>query len=64
MLDGIKIKPVKRFSDERGFFSEVMRTDWRDLFGEDAIVQVNHSFTFPDVIRAWHRHLRGQVDYF
>ena len=64
MLDGIKVKPIKRFVDERGFFCEVMRTDWTDLFGEDKIAQANHSFTYPDVIRAWHRHLRGQVDYF
>ena len=64
MLDGMKVKPIKRLPDERGFFCEVMRTDWKELFGEDTIMQVNHSFTYPDVIRAWHRHLRGQVDYF
>ncbi len=64
MLDGMKVKSIKRLPDERGFFCEVMRTDWKELFGEDTIIQVNHSFTYPDVIRAWHRHLRGQVDYF
>lgn len=64
MLDGIRIKSIKRFPDERGFFCEVMRTDWRDLFGDDTVTQANHSFTYPGVIRAWHRHLRGQVDYF
>ncbi|MCW4029587.1 MAG: dTDP-4-dehydrorhamnose 3,5-epimerase family protein [Candidatus Bathyarchaeota archaeon] len=64
MLQGIKIKPVKRFSDERGAFSEVMRRDWADLFGEDTIAQANISSTFPGVIRAWHRHVRGQDDYF
>ncbi len=64
MLDGIKVKAIKRFPDERGYFCEVMRTDWSELFGGDAIAQVNHSFTYPDVIRAWHRHLREQVDYF
>ena len=64
MLDGIRIKPIKRLPDERGFFSEVMRTDWRGLFAEDTIAQINHSFTYPNIIRAWHRHLRGQVDYF
>ena len=64
MLDGIKIKPIKRLPDERGFFCEVIRTDWKDLFSEDKIAQVNHSLTYPGVIRAWHRHLRGQVDYF
>jgi dTDP-4-dehydrorhamnose 3,5-epimerase len=64
MLEGIKVRAIRRFPDERGFFTEVMRKDWKDLFGEDTIAQANFSFTFPDVIRAWHRHLRGQVDYF
>jgi dTDP-4-dehydrorhamnose 3,5-epimerase len=64
MLQGIRIRSMRRFPDERGFFTEVMRTDWKDLFEEDTIVQANHSFTFPEVIRAWHRHLRGQNDYF
>jgi dTDP-4-dehydrorhamnose 3,5-epimerase len=64
MLKGISIKPIKRFSDERGFFTEVMRTDWKDLFTEDKIAQANLSLTYPGIIRAWHRHLRGQTDYF
>src|SRR5512139_1578654 len=64
MLAGIKTKPIKRFIDERGFFAEVMRKDWKDLFGEDSVAQSNFSFTYPNTIRAWHRHLRGQVDYF
>ena len=64
MLKGITIKPVKRFSDERGFFTEIMRRDWADLFAEDEIAQANLSITYPGVIRAWHRHLRGQTDYF
>jgi len=64
LLKGLLVKPVKRFFDERGFFAELMRFDWQDFFGEDTIVQVNHSVTYPGVVRAWHRHLRGQVDYF
>jgi len=64
MLQGIRIRPIRRFTDERGFFTEVMRKDWKDLFGEDTVAQANFSFTYPNVIRAWHRHLRGQVDYF
>ena len=64
MLQGIRIKPIKRFPDERGFFSEVMRKDWKDLFGEDTVAQANFSFTYPDVVRAWHRHIKGQTDYF
>jgi dTDP-4-dehydrorhamnose 3,5-epimerase len=64
MLKGITIKPLKRHPDERGFFSEVMRTDWKDLFQEDTITQANVSISYPTIIRAWHRHLRGQTDYF
>jgi dTDP-4-dehydrorhamnose 3,5-epimerase len=64
MLTGIRVKPMNRLPDERGFFTEVMRKDWNDLFGEDAVAQANLSWTFPGVIRAWHRHLRGQTDYF
>jgi dTDP-4-dehydrorhamnose 3,5-epimerase len=64
MLQGIRIRPIKRISDERGFFTEVMRKDWQELFAEDTVAQANFSFTYPDVIRAWHRHVKGQVDYF
>jgi dTDP-4-dehydrorhamnose 3,5-epimerase len=64
MLNGIIIKPIKRLPDERGFFTEIMRKDWKDLFGNDSIEQANLSLTFPGTIRAWHRHLKGQTDYF
>ena len=64
MLNGIIIKPIKRLQDERGFFAEIMRKDWKDLFGNDSIVQANLSHTFPGIIRAWHSHVKGQIDYF
>ena len=64
MLQGVRVRAVNRLPDERGFFSEVMRKDWKDLFGEDTVAQANLSLTYPGVIRAWHRHLRGQTDYF
>jgi len=64
MLKGIVIKPLKRFADERGFFTEIFRKDWKDLLGDESIVQANLSITYPGVVRAWHKHQRGQVDYF
>lgn len=64
MLPGIVIKPLKRHVDERGFFMEIMRSDWRDVLGDDEFVQANLSITYPNIVRAWHRHRRGQVDYF
>ena len=63
-LPGIKIVDIVRFVDERGLFHEIMRSDWSELLGDDIIVQANLSITYPGIVRAWHRHLRGQVDYF
>jgi dTDP-4-dehydrorhamnose 3,5-epimerase len=63
-LLGVRTYDLSVFPDERGFFSEVVKKDWEELLEEDEIVQVNLSFSYPGVIRAWHRHLRGQTDYF
>lgn len=63
MLPGIIIKPLKRFYDERGSFTEVMRRDWPDVFTEE-MVQANMSISYPGIVRAWHRHDRGQMDCF
>jgi len=64
MLKGIIVKPLKRINDERGSFTELIREDWKDVLGKDLLVQSNFSTTYPQMIRAWHRHVRGQTDYF
>jgi dTDP-4-dehydrorhamnose 3,5-epimerase len=64
MLPGISIKSLRRFPDERGFFTEIYRSDWKTLLSDDSIVQANLSITNPQIVRAWHRHERDQVDYF
>ena len=65
MLPGIKVFELRKNVDERGFFGEVFRKDWvEQILGDDEIVQANLSVSYPGVIRAWHRHNRGQVDYF
>jgi len=64
MLDGVKVHELKRFPDERGFFTELLRQDWKDLLGDEWVAQANLSYSYPGVIRAWHRHLKGQIDYF
>jgi dTDP-4-dehydrorhamnose 3,5-epimerase len=64
MLDGVRVRKLRILKDERGHFVEAMRSDWRDLVGEDRVVQANLSTSYPGIIRAWHRHERGQVDYF
>jgi dTDP-4-dehydrorhamnose 3,5-epimerase len=60
---GVQSYEITRVPDERGFFSEVLRQDWQ-TFIDEWITQVNVSYSYPDIVRAWHRHLRGQVDYF
>jgi len=63
-LKGIRLCELKILLDERGFFTEALRADWRELLGDDKILQANLSYSYPNVVRAWHKHERGQVDYF
>ena len=63
MLPGIVIKRLNRLYDERGSFVEVMRRDWPDIFPGRS-VQANMSISYPGIVRAWHKHERGQVDCF
>lgn len=62
-LEGIRVYDLKKLPDERGFLTEVLRQDWRELLHDEWIVQTNLSMSYPGIIRAWHRHTRGQVDY-
>ena len=63
MLEGVSLHRLKKNYDERGYFVEIMRKDAKDIF-DDEIVQANYSLTYPNIVRAWHRHVRGQTDYF
>jgi len=64
MINGLIIRDLVKNVDERGFLSELIREDWKDFLGEDTLTQFNLSHSYPNIVRAWHRHLRGQVDYF
>jgi len=63
-LEGVKVYNLKVLPDERGFFAEGLRKDWKELLDEEWIVQANVSYSYPGTVRAWHKHERGQVDYF
>ena len=63
MIEGIILKDISKFVDERGYFSELFRGDWKDILLDDKIIQYNLSFSYPNIVRAWHRHLKGQNDY-
>ena len=63
-LPGIKVIDIKKNPDERGFFAEILRKDWTGMFLDSWVSQANLSRSYPGIIRAWHRHARGQIDYF
>lgn len=63
-LKGVKVQEINIIPDERGFFAEALRQDWKDLLGEEWIAQSNISYSYPNIVRAWHKHEKGQVDYF
>lgn len=56
MIPGTKIRPLRRIADERGNLTEMLRSDWDDIFPGFAMCYVSTSY--PGVIRAWHRHPR------
>jgi len=64
MLPGIIIKPLKRMSDERAPSRKFIEKTGKTFSRNDVPAQANFSVTYPGIIRAWHRHLRGQTDYF
>ncbi len=64
MLEGIEVIDLVKIPDERGSFTEIMREDWNDFLKGERTMQSNLSISNPGMIRAWHRHVRGQFDIF
>jgi dTDP-4-dehydrorhamnose 3,5-epimerase len=63
-LKGVKTYEINLLPDERGFFAEAFRQDWKEFFEDEQITQANLSYSYPNVVRAWHKHLKGQIDHF
>ena len=53
MIDGVKIKQLKTWADDRGFFREVLRVDESI---SATIKQTSVTVTYPGVIKAFHWH--------
>jgi dTDP-4-dehydrorhamnose 3,5-epimerase len=53
LIEGVKLKPLVRHVDERGYVMEVLRSD-EELF--EKFGQAYVSACFPGVIKAWHCH--------
>jgi len=53
MIDGVKTKQLKVLPDERGRLMEILRRD-ESLFLKFG--QVYMTTTYPNVVKAWHKH--------
>jgi dTDP-4-dehydrorhamnose 3,5-epimerase len=60
VVAGVKLIPLRRFEDERGWFSELMRSSALPK----PVRQSNLVFSRKGVIRGLHYHERGQCDLF
>jgi dTDP-4-dehydrorhamnose 3,5-epimerase len=60
MVDGVRLIPLRRFEDDRGWFTELMRAS--EL--PKPVRQSNLVFSQRGVIRGLHYHERGQDDLF
>ena len=60
MISGVRLIPLRRFEDDRGWFLETRR----DSLLPEPMVQTNVSFSHRGVIRGLHYHERGQNDLF
>src|SRR3989304_1842175 len=58
MIEGVKTKQLRQVADERGWLTEIMRSDWEQFqkFG-----QVYVTAAYPQVVKAWHMH-KKQTD--
>jgi dTDP-4-dehydrorhamnose 3,5-epimerase len=53
MIEGVKIKKITKFADDRGFFAELIKSG-EETFHD--IKQTSYTETFPGVIKAFHWH--------
>ena len=59
MIEGVVLRELKPFADERGWLMELMRSDW-DVF--EKFGQVYLTTVYPGVVKAWHYH-KKQTDH-
>lgn len=58
-IEGVVIKDLVTFSDERGFLIELMRLDDHGMKAAD-IKQIIASYSYPGMVKGWHIHSRQQ----
>lgn len=60
MIDGVKVKSLKKIYDDRGAVFHMFRRDDQDFvrFGE-----IYFSMVYPGVIKGWHLHTKMTLNY-
>jgi dTDP-4-dehydrorhamnose 3,5-epimerase len=56
MIEGVEFKQLISHTDERGFFSELLKKD--DHILNEGLGQISHSLVFSGVVKAWHGHVK------
>lgn len=60
MIDGVQMKQLIRYPDERGFFEEIVRVS--DPIFKEGFGQLSRSSMITGVVKAWHVH-KTQIDW-
>ena len=55
MIEGVKIRPLRRIADPRGDILHMMRSDWDEFAG---FGEIYFSCVAPGAIKAWRKHTR------
>lgn len=58
-IQGVVIRELTLFSDERGFLVELMRIDDEEM-NAPAIKQMIASYSYPGMIKGWHLHSKQE----
>lgn len=60
MIEGVVLKDLTTYPDERGYFREIIRVN--DDFFSEGFGQWAHSMMYAGVVKAWHIH-KIQIDW-
>ena len=61
-IEGVEIKQLRTFPDDRGFFREIIRHNDPFFAGSASFAQWSHSKMAKNTVKAWHFH-RKQIDW-
>lgn len=59
LIEGVILKDLTVYADERGFLMEIMRLNDLEMKGPN-IKQIIASYSYPGVIKGWHLHTKQE----